>query len=385
LHEPGGKATKKASAEGEKLRREFWAAAADDLNLPQALAVAWRVARSRFAASVKRELLMDFDRLLGLELIAAPAQASVPPEVTALAERRQELRRRKEYAEADSLRDEIRGMGFEVRDGHTGAALLPVPGWAADSGRISSSTDVSSLLDQPDEAEFTIGMVAGHGLDELRRCLDSVKHQARSVDAEIIVVDNGLDDGEGEALDQIAADDERIQVFHADHFLGAAAGRNVVLRQARGHLVVLLDTSVELNGDAFSPLRALLEDTRVGVAGRWGATTEDLRDFEEAKSSGDVDAVEGYVLAFRREIVREMGLLDEKYRFYRHLDLDFSLAIRSRGYRAVINTDVPVTRHEHVDWAQTPPEERERLSKRNFYRFLRKWGKRNDLLVAQAR
>ena len=135
----------------------------------------------------------------------------------------------------------------------------------------------------------------------------------------------------------------------------------------------------------FSPLRAILEDPQAGVAGRWGATTEDLRDFEEAKSSGDVDAVEGYVLAFRREIVRETGLLDEKYRFYRHLDLDFSLAVRSRGYRAVIDTELPVARHEHVDWSQTPPEERERLSKRNFYRFLRKWGKRNDLLVAQAR
>ena len=113
--------------------------------------------------------------------------------------------------------------------------------------------------------------------------------------------------------------------------------------------------------------------------------TEDLRDFEEAKSSGDVDAVEGYVLAFRRDIVRETGLLDEMYRFYRHLDLDFSLAVRSRGYRAVIDTELPVARHEHVDWSQTPSDERERLSKRNFYRFLRKWGKRNDLLVAQAR
>ena len=385
LHEPGGKLTKKASGEGERMRREFWAAAADDLNLSRALAIAWRVARSRFPASIKRELLMDFDRLLGLDLVAPPVKASVPSEVTVLAERRQELRRRKEYTEADSVRDEIRRMGFEVRDGHTGAALLPVPGWAADGGRISSSGEVSSLLDRPDEAAFTIGIVTRRGWDELHRCVDSVQNWSEGVDAEIIVVDNGLDEVEGQALDEVAAGNERLRVFHADHFLGAGAGRNVVLRQARGRFVVLLDTSVELNGDVFSPLRAILEDPQAGVAGRWGAMTEDLRDFEEAKSSGDVDAVEGYVLAFRREIVRETGLLDEKYRFYRHLDLDFSLAVRSRGYRAVIDTELPVARHEHVDWSQTPPEERERLSKRNFYHFLRKWGKRNDLLVAQPR
>jgi hypothetical protein len=46
---------------------------------------------------------------------------------------------------------------------------------------------------------------------------------------------------------------------------------------------------------------------------------------------------------------------------------------------------LPVVRHEHLEWAAAPEEERERLSKRNFYRFLRKWGERSDLLVAQTR
>jgi cysteinyl-tRNA synthetase len=276
-------------------------------------------------------------------------------------------------------------MGYELRDIKGGTNILPVPRWINAGGMISSSGEVPSLLDLPDETEFTIGIVARRGLEELRRCVDSARGWLENASAEIILVDNGLDAAEGKALDEIVESDARIKVIHADHFLGAAAGRNVVLRQAHGQFVVLLDTSVELTGDVFAPLRVILEDPKNGVAGRWGATTDDLREFEEAKLSGEVDAVEGYVLAFRREIVRETGLLDEKYRFYRHLDLDFSLAVRSRGYRAVIDTELPVERHEHVDWLQTPPEEREQLSKRNFYRFLRKWGKRNDLLVAQAR
>ena len=385
LHEPVGKTTKKGVAEGEKLRPEFWAAVADDLDLPRALAMAWRVARSHLPATVKRELLMDFDRVLGLDLMRPPARADVPPEVTALVQERNGLRQRKEYRVADEIRGRVQAMGYELRDIKGGTNILPLPVWVKAVGMISASGDVSSLLDHPEETEFTVGIVARRGRDELKRCLNSVRQWAGAVGTEIIVMDNGLDETEGQFLDELATGDERIRVFHADHFLGAAAGRNVVLRQARGRFVVLLDTSVELKGDVLSPLRSILEDTRAGVAGRWGATTEDLRDFEEAKSSGDVDAVEGYVLAFRREIVRETGLLDEKYRFYRHLDLDFSLAVRSRGYRAVIDTELPVVRHEHVDWSQTPEEERERLSKRNFYRFLRKWGKRNDLLVAQAR
>jgi GT2 family glycosyltransferase len=147
--------------------------------------------------------------------------------------------------------------------------------------------------------------------------------------------------------------------------------------------VIMIDTSVEISGDIFPKIRSLLEDETIGVVGRWGVVTEDMREFQEAQKSGDVDAVEGYLMAFRREVLREAGLLDEKYRFYRHLDLDFSYAVRSKGYRAVIDTSLPVTKHDHVEWVATPPDERERLSKRNFYRFLRKWGRHEEFAAAR--
>src|SRR6059036_365797 len=54
LSADGGRATKKGTKEGERLRGEFWRAVADDLSLPRALAVAWRVARSRLPGAVKR-------------------------------------------------------------------------------------------------------------------------------------------------------------------------------------------------------------------------------------------------------------------------------------------------------------------------------------------
>ena len=119
---------------------------------------------------------------------------------------------------------------------------------------------------------------------------------------------------------------------------------------------MLLDTSVELTGDIFTPLMELLLTTRPSaIVGRWGVVTErPAHRSTEAEASGDVDAVEGYLMAFRRDVFREVGLLDEKYRFYRHLDLDFSFAVRSRGYRAVIDTTLPVATHQHVDWNVTP-------------------------------
>jgi cysteinyl-tRNA synthetase len=403
MHEVDGRVTKKATIEAEKLRDNFWSTAADGLNIPAALAVAWRVARSRLAGGLKRELLMDFDRLLGLDLVSREHVPEMPGAVVDLVKVRDALRRQSletdrrsglcpgegrdggQDARADAIRDEVRAMGYEVRDTPAGTQLLPAPAWAKDEGTISSSRDVDSLLQEPPEFDFTISIVARQGCLELERCLTSVRASLGNARAEIIIVDNGFEDDCGSVIDGIACSDERLRVFHADHFLGSAAARNVSLRQARGRCVLFIDTSVELKGDIFSGLSRHLADATVGIVGRWGVITNDIRSFTESTAGGDVHAVEGYLMAFRREVLREVGFLDEKYRFYRHLDLDFSFALRSKGYRALIDIGLPVIRHEHIDWSLTPEDERERLSKRNFYRFLHKWGERTDLLVTGAR
>ena len=54
------------------------------------------------------------------------------------------------------------------------------------------------------------------------------------------------------------------------------------------------------------------------------------------------------------------------------------------GLRATV-TPIAVTRHDHRMWANTLEDERARLSKRNFYRFLDTWRGRTDLLVSRGR
>jgi len=47
-------------------------------------------------------------------------------------------------------------------------------------------------------------------------------------------------------------------------------------------------------------------------------------------------------------------------------------------------TSVPVVRHEHRGWSSLPPDERDRRSKKNFYRVLKRFATRRDLLVRQS-
>jgi cysteinyl-tRNA synthetase len=99
-------------------RTRFADAISDDLGLPRALAVAQSVASAADLTDVQRRaLLLDFDRVLGLSL-DAPVASDVPlPEGAAeLLERRAAARAARDFAASDALRDELAGLGVEVRD-----------------------------------------------------------------------------------------------------------------------------------------------------------------------------------------------------------------------------------------------------------------------------
>jgi hypothetical protein len=167
--------------------------------------------------------------------------------------------------------------------------------------------------------------------------------------------------------------------------LGTGAAINVGVRRAEGPVVILLDTSVGPAGDFVTPLAEALDDPTVAVAGGWGIVSGDLRRFEDAPA-GDVDAIEAYALAFRRSDFAERGPLDERFRFYRNLDIWWSLVLRDEGEgqvprRAVALADLPLVKHEHRGYASLPPDERDRQSKRNFYRIIDRFGSRRDLLI----
>jgi GT2 family glycosyltransferase len=118
----------------------------------------------------------------------------------------------------------------------------------------------------------------------------------------------------------------------------------------------------------------------VGLAGPWGVSSGNGRQFEAAPA-GEVDAIEAYCLGVRREALRDVAGFDHRFRFYRNADLDFSFAVRDAGWRALAVTGLPLERHAHRARESLPEAERERLSKRNFYRFLKRWGDRRDLLL----
>ena len=98
----------------------------DDLDLPQAVALAWEITKDSAADPAdKRATLINFDRVFGLKLDAIPTvpEESIPPEIVALADAREEARKEKDWKKADALRKEIEERGYELKDTPEGAVI----------------------------------------------------------------------------------------------------------------------------------------------------------------------------------------------------------------------------------------------------------------------
>lgn len=309
----------------------------------------------------------------------------IPDDILSAAHERAAARAARDWAEADRLRAVIEDAGWKIVDRGTDFALsLAVPPDVAEGDRVryGASTSVPARFAEPDVGLATVVLVAIDQPDDLDRAVASLRAFAPD-GTSIVIVADAPDAEQAARLDALTGAFETVWTSER---LGHAAATNIGLRRALGPVVVLLDSSIELIGDAITPLVRALDDPTVALVGGWGITSGDLRHFEDAPA-GDVDAIEGYCQAFRRSDAAALGPLDERFVFYRNLDIWWSLALRDRGEgetprRAVRLDGLPLRKHEHRAWSSLPAEERDRRSKRNFYRIIDRFGWRRDLLVA---
>jgi cysteinyl-tRNA synthetase len=293
-----------------------------------------------------------------------------PDEVVRLAEERAAARSSRNFAAADAIRERIASAGWSVVDEPGGYRLEPDIAPPPPFVRERAQDVVSILEDEPD-VDVTVQWVNEGWPEDIERSIAGFREHEDGRSVQYVVAD--VTDREP------AAWGHGVEVVWLEGGTGWGAARNAGLKRSRGRTVLVADGSIEPVGDVFGPLESVLAEPKVGVCGPFGVVTHDLRQFDEA-SSGDVDAIEGYLMAFSRQTLLEAGLFDEKFRWYRTADIEYSFRVRDLDRRARI-VDVPVTKHEHRMWFETPPEERARWSKRNFYRFLDRFRDRWDLLV----
>lgn len=112
-----------------KYQNDFNESVNDDLNMPQALAVLWGVVRDEnIGSKTKLELILDFDRVLGLGLDKTDEEnpVEVPPEIMELVNQRIAAKKAKDFKLADELRAKVKELGYDIVDKKDGAEVKAI-------------------------------------------------------------------------------------------------------------------------------------------------------------------------------------------------------------------------------------------------------------------
>lgn len=108
-----------------EIKADFKRAIEDDLNIPQALAVVWNLVRKGNRRQDRKawEVLLDFDRVLGLNLAKFTGEEDIPEPVRLRAEERHLARKAKNWEKADRLREDLAKFGYIIEDTREGWRL----------------------------------------------------------------------------------------------------------------------------------------------------------------------------------------------------------------------------------------------------------------------
>lgn len=142
---------------------------------------------------------------------------------------------------------------------------------------------------------------------------------------ELVLVDDGSTDGSGERMDSLAADDERIRVFHFAANCGQTAGLDAGFKNARGTFISLLDADLQTYPEDLPELLKTLEETGVDAVVGIRADRKDTgwKKFSSWFANGirnrltreDIVDTGCPIKVFRAEAIRSVALFTGMHRF----------------------------------------------------------------------
>lgn len=186
----------------------------------------------------------------------------------------------------------------------------------------------------------------------LRACLDALLPQVSS-DSEVIVVDNGSADG---SADFVADNYPTVRLIRNKCNLGFGGACNIGLKAGKGDILILLNVDTRVREGWLSTLTEALQKHEVGVAGckilypdgktiqhaggwiewplglahHYGQGEQDTGQWD---SPQQVEFVTGAAFAFRRDVMEQVGFLDEGFFPIYFEDTDYCFRVREAGYQ----------------------------------------------------
>jgi GT2 family glycosyltransferase len=229
----------------------------------------------------------------------------------------------------------------------------------------------------------------------LELCLDSIWRKTSHPDIEVIVVENGSDKRITSMLDAEARRRPRLKVIRPDESLSFAAANNLAIQAAGDcEYVVLLNDDTIVTDRWLERLVGHLQRPDIGIVGpvtNWTGNearidvpyegVDGLDEFaakytrEHEGQIFDIGVLAMFCVAMRRELLEEIGMLDERYSVGMFEDDDFAIRVREAGLRVVCAEDAFVHHWGRASFSRMDQETYDRIFAENKARFEEKWGR----------
>ena len=212
--------------------------------------------------------------------------------------------------------------------------------------------------------------------DYLKQTLKSIKEKK---DWELVVVDNGSEDG---SVEMVKKSFPHAKLYETGKNLGFAGGNNVGIKKAKGKYVMLLNSDTVVVDDALEKMVDYLEEhKKVGAVGPkfvlsdgaidmachrglptpWNAVAYFLkleqlfpnsklfggyhRSWEDFESIHEVPVICAGAMIVRRKVVDEVGILDDSFFLYAE-DIDWCKRIYDAGWKLVYNPEAKIIHYK---------------------------------------
>ncbi|GGH34105.1 glycosyltransferase family 2 protein [Paenibacillus segetis] len=227
-----------------------------------------------------------------------------------------------------------------------------------------------------------------NGLHLLTSCVEAIRlHTFEKY--EIIVVDNGSSDGTAEYCLR-----EGIILVSIPHNAGFPIACNKGLAIASGDQLLLLNNDVIVSPRWLSKmLLALTSTDNIGIVGpvtnyasgkqQVEVTLNGIEEFTEVVERYNISdpgkwqevyRIVGMCFLFKRSLLDNIGLLDERFSPGHYEDDDYCYRARLQGYRLLICGDTFVYHVGSASFKTNHPDGWNSLVKRNRGLFIEKWG-----------
>jgi len=226
--------------------------------------------------------------------------------------------------------------------------------------------------------KISVIIVSWNAKDYLIKCLKSVQKEAREVDCEIIVVDNGSTDGSVQAVRRLFPN---VVLIESRKNLGFAKANNIGIKRCRGEYIFLVNSDVIILESAITKIINFLESHKtVGMLGPKvlnGDQTLQLScrkkptltrfflraiglehlfktiSYHSHQGLEEVDILSGCFWAIRREALDEVGLLDEQF-FFCAEDKDWSIRFKQNNWKVVYYPEASIIHYEGASSSNMP-------------------------------